>query len=40
MVALLIAFSIGGVAGFIAGIKNAQSRKVATAKDIIEKINK
>ena len=40
MVALIVAFLIGGLAGFVAGVQNAKSQKVATAKDIIEKINK
>jgi hypothetical protein len=40
MVSLIIAFLVGGVIGFIAGVKNANSSKVAIAKQIIDKANK
>jgi hypothetical protein len=40
MVIALISFLIGGVVGFIAGVKNANSSKVAIAKTAINQLKK
>ena len=40
MVIALISFVIGGVAGFIAGVKNANSSKVEAAKAAVNQFKK